>query len=157
MDAKKIFLVVLILLALLFAVGVILGATRSDAAPEDPERTPSGFETTLGGLFRSLRPTAKLPAKEFACGTSTSAPASDASMRTVKLRLSAGCAVVIRYDCPVEKKDSELDHQKWPPDDRKPKDKQQTSLVILKEGGKITFEPCTAHKNAACKVVVVED
>ena len=56
MDGKKVFIGVLILLALLFAVGMILVAARPDPPPKDPEREPGSFEKFLDGALGAMRP-----------------------------------------------------------------------------------------------------
>ncbi|HEX7897224.1 MAG TPA: hypothetical protein VF950_05665 [Planctomycetota bacterium] len=157
MDGKKVFIVVLVLLAALFAVGVVLGAARSDPPSKDPERDPSGFERTLDGLVGSMKSKAKLAAKEFAQGTSTSVGPSDQAMRTLKLRIAKTCRIVLTYQRGPNLKPSKMDRQPWDPEDKEIKNKESTSFVILKEGGTITFGTCATHKNSACKVFVVED
>jgi hypothetical protein len=155
MDGKKVFLVVLALLAALFAVGVIFGAVRHDE-PEDEQREPRTFEKTLGGLVGSLKPKARLSAREFAGGTSTSVGGSDQAMRMVKFRIVKPCRMTISYKRAPALKPSDLDDQPWNPDDKEIKDKESTSFVILKEGGTITFGTC-ANKGHACKAFVVEE
>jgi hypothetical protein len=153
----KIFLVVLLLLAVLFAVGVILGAARTDAPDRDPEREPKPFETSLGSLAGSLKPKASLAAKEFAGGTSTSVPPADEAMRMLKLRIAKGCRIDILYERGPHKDPSKLDRQPWPPEKGELKNKESTTFVILKEGGTITFGRCGGTQHAGCKVFVVED
>ena len=157
MDGKKVFIVVLILLAVLFGVGVILVAARPDPSSNDPERDPGSFETAMGGLFGSMKPKARLAAKEFACGTSTSVGGSDQAMRMVKFKLGDKCQVEIVYDRGphLPKDNSDLDRQPWPDEDTR--DRTSTSFVILKEGGTIKFGPCKNKAHSACEVFVAED
>ena len=155
MEGKKVFLIVLVLLAALFAVGVIVGAVRRDPK-EDEQREPSSFERMLGGLVGSLKPKARLSAREFAGGTSTSVGGSDQAMRMAKFRIVKPCRMTISYKRAPALRTSELDEQPWNPDDEKIKDKESTSFVILKEGGTITFGTC-ANKGHACKAIVVEE
>ncbi len=156
MDGKKVFLVVLLLIAVLFAVGVVLVAARSDDEKKPEGHEPGGFERMLDGLLGSLKPRAKLSAASFACGTSTSVGPSGESMRMLKLRLQQkGCAVRMTYRRAPHPKPSKLDRQAWP--EGEVKDKQSTSFVILEEGGTLEFGPCTGDKHAGCRVFVVED
>ena len=156
MDGKKVFLVALVLVAALFAVGVIFGAVRRDP-PEDEHRQPTPFEKTLGGLVGSLKPTARLSARECAGGTSTSLGGSDQAMRMAKFRIVKPCRMKITYKRAPALKPSDLDEQPWDPDDPEIKNKESTSFVILKEGGTITFGTCSVNGHSGCKAFVVEE
>jgi hypothetical protein len=151
----KTFVIVLVLLAILFAVGVVLGAARSDEPKKAETHEPGGFERALDGLFRSMKPRARLSAASFPCGTSTSVPAAKDETRTLKLKLSPGCRATITYTRAPAKTPSDLDVQRWPEEEAK--DKTATSFVIFKEGGSLVFGPCDIQGHAGCRAFVVED
>lgn len=151
----KTFIIVLVLLAMLFAVGIVLGVARSDEPKKAETHEPGGFERTLDGLFRSMKPRAKLSATSFACGTSTSVPAAKEETRTLKLKLGKGCRATMEYRRAPTTSPSELDRQPWPTDETK--DKTQTSFVIFKEGGTAAFGPCESQGHSGCRVSVAED
>lgn len=155
MDGKKVFLVVLLLIALLFGVGVVLVAARQDGKKNPEDHEPGGFENMLDGLLGSLKPRAKLSAASFACGTSTSVGPSETSMRMLKLRIQKGCAVRMTYRRAPHPTPSKLDTQPWPKGE--PRDKLSTSFVILQEGGTIEFGACATGGHGGCRVFVVED
>jgi hypothetical protein len=156
MDAKKVFIVVLILLAVLFAVGVVLVAARSEDRTTEKTHQPGGFETSMSRLFGSLEPRAKLGVPSFAAGEERTIGRSDDPMRTLKLRLAKGCRIRITYRRgPHSGEKSDLDEQRWPEDDVK--DKESTSFVILEEGGVIDSDACTTSGHSGCRVFGVED
>ena len=155
MDAKKVFIVVLILLAVLFAVGVVLVAARSDDGTTGKTHQPKWFETSMGRLLGSLQPRAELGVPSFAAGEKRSIARSDDRFRTLKLRLEKNCRIRITYRRGPHKGKSDLDEQPWPEDDVK--DKESTSFVILEEGGTIESQACTAPNHSGCRVFEVKE
>lgn len=146
----KTFVIVLILLAALFAVGVAVGASRAERKSSASSHEPGGFEKALDGLFRPLKPRAKLGVSSFPCGGSVDVPPAKDKTRTLKLRLSKGCVATLTYQRAATTEPSDMDRQAWPDDETK--DRTQTSFVIFKEGGRIV-----SGGHSGCRVSVVED
>ena len=156
MDGKKVFIVVLILLAVLFAVGVVLVAARSEDRTTEKNHQPGGFETSMSRLFGSFKPRAKLGVPSFAAGEERPIGRSDDLMRTLKLRLGKGCRIDITYRRgPHSGEKSDLDEQFWPKEDVK--DKESTSFVILEEGGVLVSITCKTSGHSGCRVFGVEE
>ena len=157
MDGKKVFFGGLVLLAVLFAVGVGLGAARREDGPPPSRREPSGFEKALGGLLAPMKPRARLPGASFAAGSTARVGPSKDAMRIATFRLRRGCRLPIAYACADPRPDSELVEQEWPPEDEPPPDPERTSFVVLEPGGTFTFGACAEKSHSGCRVAVEED
>lgn len=157
MDGKKLFLIGLVLLAVLFAVGVGLGAARREDGPSGPGREPSAFERALGRLLAPMKPRAKLPGTSFAAGSEVRVGPSKEPMRLATFRLRPGCRLTMAYACADPRPASELVEQEWPPEDEAPPDPERSSFVVLEPGGMFTFGTCGTKGHSGCRVFVEED
>ena len=158
MDGKKAFFAGLVLLAVLFAVGVGLGAARREDGPKPEEHEPSGFEKAMGSMLGSMKPRAKLPAASFAAGSEARVgPSKGETMRIATFRLKPGCRLTIAYACAEPRPDSPLKDQVWPEEKGTKGDPERTSFVVLEPGGTFDFGDCETEKHSGCRVFVEED
>ncbi|HYE99313.1 MAG TPA: hypothetical protein VEJ18_10400 [Planctomycetota bacterium] len=158
MDGKKVFFVGLVLLAVLFAVGVGLGAARREDGPRPSRYGPSGFERALGGLLKPMKPRAKLAGSSFAAGSTTRVgPSKDEPMRIAAFRIRRDCRLTLSYACAEPRPRSGLVEQEWPPEDEPPPDPERCSFVVLEPGGTFTFGDCKAAGHSGCRVFVEEE
>jgi hypothetical protein len=149
-------IIVLILIAAIFAIILVVGAHQnsSQQTPHDPGSFhPPGWLSGMGQLIAPFSPKVKLGKNTFIFGTSPmseSVPSSTDEFRTATFRVTQGCRSVpqqsVKLDCSNieivyrskggEGHDQGLDSQTWK---AKYDDPTRGSLVILKGGGALTF------------------
>lgn len=151
---------VLVLAGVLFATGAGFAfAKPKPKKPSDPEKEAknherSGFEDFMAGL--SL-PAGKSPMKKsvYRAGDGDEIVGKADTLRTVKFRLTSkdACDLEIRYvdnaphDDDLGEQTAHLPRHK---DEGKGGDRRETTIVILKTGGRVTFGPCAIHKTGGC-------
>ncbi len=157
MSSTKIVIIVLVLVGLLFVIFVARGAF--EPGREDPnavaKKDKPGWTKTIKGLFSSLQPKVALKQKFFSAHTEDTIKANDKQpFRTVTFHLLSGIAS-IQYDAPdtqpLSKDLGDLRHQTCPLPNPKGDDRNRCAIVVLKAGGKVTFD---CLPNTACRVEV---
>jgi hypothetical protein len=157
---KIVVVLVLVLAGILFATGA--GFAFAKPRPQkagDPQKEAkihqrSGFEEFLAGFSPS---TGKSPLKKsvYRAGDEEETVGKADALRTLKFRLTTTdpCDLEIRYrdHAPHDDKLGEQTaHLPRHEDEGKGGDRRETTIVILKTGGRIAFGPCATHKTGPC-------
>jgi hypothetical protein len=152
---------VLVVAGLLFATGAGFAfAKPKPKQPSNPQKDAkshdrSPFEDFLASLSLPTKASSPLQKSVYKAGDPEETVGKADALRTVKLRLitKEACDLEIRYldNAPH---DSDLGdqtaHLPRHADEGKGGDRKETSIVILKTGGRVTFGPCAVHKTGAC-------
>ena len=152
---------VLALVAVLFAAGAGSAFAKPKAKkPDDPQKEAKGrgrspFEEFLAGL--SLPTGSKSPLKKsvYRAGDAEETVGKADALRRVKFRLISpdACDLEIRYRDNAPHDDDLGDQTAHLPrheDEGKGGDRKETTIVILKTGGRVSFGSCAIHKTGAC-------
>ena len=159
MTGPRIFIIILVLLAVLFIVVMGIGLRQNDAQPDAHNFSPPDWTSSLGDW---LSPSLDLTTVQVAAGaclqavqkTFTLAPGSNCKLqapaasqkyRKVKLHRVAGASVTVSYRSPTDD-DPNLSKQdlSWP-------GKDPQSLLVLTGGGSITL---SCGSGASCLLQV---
>jgi len=156
MSSTKVVIIVLVLIGLLFVIFVARGTLRSDSnsdADAVAKKEKPGWTKTIKGLFSSLQPKIALKQKEFSGHfEDTLKPDEKQPFRTVTFHLLSGRASIVYVDPkPVADKFKKLQSQTCPLPNPKGDDSSRCSIVVLKDGGTLTFD---CELNSACRAEV---
>jgi hypothetical protein len=157
MTASRLFIAVLILVALLFVVGIGIGLRQNDAQPDPHNFSPPDWSNSLSDW---LSPSLDLKTVQTVAGTclqvgtktfdlaagsncKLQVPSARQKYRKAKLHLLTGAAVKVVYTSPPNE-DPNLSKQElsWP-------GKDPQSLLVLEGGGNLNLS-CGA--GAACQL-----
>jgi hypothetical protein len=165
LSSTKIVIIVLVLIGLLFIIFVARGALRTEPPPPKGKETstvakktkPPNWTKTIKGLFSSLQPKA-LEGKVYSSNTTdTIPPDNKQAFRTVTFHLLSGRAEISYKDkTPLEPNSplKDMDNPQpcpLPQTDPDVKDRERCSILVLKQGGTLTF---ACALNSACRVEV---
>ena len=167
MSSTKLFIIVLVLIGLLFAIFVARGALRNEPPPPKGKNLsttakktkPPDWTKTVKGLFGSLQPKVELKQKVYSGNTEETIKADDGkhAFRTVTFHRLSGQAEITYADATVLEPNSplrDMDRPQrcpLPQEDPDVSDKERCSILALKAGGKVTF---ACKGNSACRVEV---
>ncbi len=154
----KLVIVVLIIVALVFAVGAWASFRKPKPAPsKDPEkeaktRKRTSFEDFLSGLSLPTGGAGALKKSVYRAGDPEEVVGKAEKLRQVKLRITHrdGCSILIRYtddasdDKDLKKQETHLPRRE---DEGKDNHKDEATIVLLTTGGKVHFDACTQHKS----------
>ncbi len=158
---KIVVVLVLVLAAGLFAVGAGYAfsqprpKTSPDARTEGKSHERTSYESWLAGLGLPGGSGAALKKTTYQAGAPDEVIGKADGIRTVKFRLvtSDACDIELHYTDNAPH-DATLGDQKAHllrrEDEGKSGDRRETTLVLLKTGGRLTFGPCSVHRTGAC-------
>lgn len=159
MSSTKIVIIVLVLVAVIFAIFVATGALSNEpknknsnkAVAKDFTKNPPGWTKTIKKFIGSRQPKIVLKQASYSSGTDERIlPDEENPIRTATFRLRAGSAL-IEYDDETEDA-GELEDQDCPlPNFDNEDDIKICSIVALKKGGNLKIN-CT--EKSACRVDV---
>lgn len=158
MSSTKIVIIVLVLVAVIFAIFVATGAfsnepknKNSNEEAKDFTKNPPGWTKTIKKFIGSRQPKIVLKQASYSSGTDERIlPDDENPIRTATFRLRAGSAL-IEYDDETEDA-GELKDQDCPlPNFDNEDDIKICSIVALKKGGNLKIN-CT--EKSACRVDV---
>lgn len=153
--------IVLVLVAVLFAIGAVFAFRQpkpkksEDARSEGKDHKRGGFESWLAGFKLPGGNASALKKSTYQAGSPEEQVGKADGIRTVKFRLasSASCDIEIHYTDNAPH-DETLNDQKAHlvrhDDEGKDGDPRETTIVLMKTGGRITFGPCQVHKTGTC-------
>lgn len=158
---KILVILVLLIAGILFATGAGFAFAHprskppADSGPEAKEHHRTSFEGFLSRLSLPSRGTPPLRKAVYRSGDPAEDVAPSESIRTVKFRLITNdeCDLEIQYHDNAPHDDHLGDqkaHLPRHPDEGKDGDRRETSIVILKSGGRVTFGPCRVHTHNPC-------
>lgn len=161
MSSTKIVIIVLVLVAVIFAIFVATGAfssepkrKNSNEAARDFRKNPPAWTKTIKSFIGSRQPKINLKQNSYTSDAEEKIPPDNQNpFRTAKFKLRTGVAL-IRYvdnteDIPEDMED--LKDQDFRLPDFENEDPRAGSIVALKGGGTFTFR---CDKNAPCRVDV---
>jgi hypothetical protein len=156
MSSTKIVIVVLILIAVVFALFVTKGALSDD--PPKPkgkaeekraakEYKAPDWSGTIGGLFSSMQPALDLGRDRFSAGEFEVESDEERPFRVATFRLVRGSVNIDYEDQTEEAEDLDLDDQEFTLPDDEAREPREGSIVALKRGGTLTIscngtDPC---------------
>jgi len=162
MTGPRIFIIILVLLAVLFIVGMGIGLRQNDAQPDKGKFSPPDWASSLDWLSPSL----DLTTVQVVAGTCLQAPqktvtlqagskcelqvpAASQKYRKVKLHLVTGASVKVTYTTSTQGDPNLSPEQdlEWSQQDRK----DPKSLAVLTGGGRIAL---TCGSGASCLLQV---
>lgn len=152
---------VLVLVVILFAVGAGSAFARpqakkpADSQKEAKSRSRSPFEEFLAGLSLPTGDPSPLKKSVYRAGDPEEIVGKGDSLRRVKFKLisTEACDLEIRYrDNAPHDGDlgDQTAHLPRHDDEGKGGDRKETTIVILKTGGRVSFGACANHKTGAC-------
>ena len=153
-SSTKIVIIVLVAVGLLFVIFVVRGAVRTDSK-SDPDKVAKeskpGWSKTIKDLFSSLQPKGTLKQKQLSAHYEETIGPDKQPFRTITFHRRSGDAL-IGYKVPpnavVDPKFDKLKDQPCTLPNPKGDDSSRCSIVVLKDGGKVTFD-CVP--NTACQ------
>jgi len=158
---KIVVVLVLVLAAILFATGAGFafakprpkgsGSSKKDAGGHER----SWLENALDGVSLPSQGPPPLRKAIYRAGDEEETVGKGDALRPVKFRLieQKGCDLEIRYRDNAPHDDDLGDQTAHLPrheDEGKGGDRNETTIVILKTGGRVTFGPCATHKTGGC-------
>jgi hypothetical protein len=156
MSSTKIVIIVLVLIGLLFVIFVARGALRTDSS-SDPDKVAKGrkpeWSKTIKGLFSSLQPKITLKQTDLSGHfEDTIKPDNKQPFRTITFVWRSGKSSILYVDpVPVDDKYKKLQRQRCPLPNPDGDDSKRCSIVVLKDGGTLTFD-CDPNTSCAAKV-----
>jgi hypothetical protein len=146
MTGPKFFIIILVLLAVLFIVGVGIGLRQNDAQPDARNFSPPDWTSSLGDW---LSPSLDLTTVQTVAGACLQAaqktftlaansncklqvPAASKKYRKVKLHLVTGASVDVSYSSPTNDPNLKQKDLVWP-------GKDPQTLLVLAGGGSIVL------------------
>lgn len=160
MSSTKIVIIVLILVAVIFAIFVATGAFSSEPkskssnqAAKDFTKNPPAWTKAIKRFIGSRQPKLTLKRGRYTSSTTEEVPPDEENpFRTATFHLISGSATINYEDRTDEAEDMELDEQKFNlPNFDNEKDIRRGSIVALKKGGTLTI---TCEGTSGCTIDV---